>query len=155
MVVLQERLMLEWVKAPKKRTILEVTLLPSRQQDEVITVLYSQLIYSRRADQGSPGAVILIFREISIALIVRAEVRHYLEKLIHSHRIQRVSGSRDREVIVEVIVDASGWKKREYREALRCDIADRMERLVDEPEIQDELDNALEQVTRMRTELRG
>ena len=144
-------LMLEWATVSKKQSVLEVRLLSgdSDQQVDVIQVPYSQLVCSSLADRSSAGAVILKFRDMSLSLIVRSEVRRDLEKLIHSRRIQCVRGSRDREIILEV----SEPKDRGQREALHCSFIDRIRTLLNQQETQKDLDNAREQIRRMRFDL--
>jgi hypothetical protein len=73
-------------------------------------------------------------------------VRRDLEKLIHSRRIQCVSGSRDRDIILE----ESEPKDRRQREALHCSFIDRIRTLLNQ---QKDLDDAREQIKRMRFDL--
>jgi hypothetical protein len=140
--------MLEWITAPKKQSVLEVKLLPGdpAQEDTLIHIPYSKLIDSILADRSSAGAVILRFRDLSLALLVRSEVRRDLEKLIHSRRIQCVSGSRDRDIILE----ESEPKDRRQREALHCSFIDRIRTLLNQQDVQKDLDDAREQIKRMR-----
>ena len=135
----------------KKQSVLEIRLLSgdSDQQEDVIQVPYSQPIYSSLADRSSAGAVILKLRDMSLSLIVRSEVRRDLEKLIHSRRIKSVSGSRDRDIILEELES----KDRQHREALHCSFIDRIRTVVTQQEVQSDLEGAREQIKRMRFEL--
>jgi hypothetical protein len=143
--------MLEWITTPKKQSVLEVKLLPGNptQEEDVKQIPYSQLIDSSLADRDSAGAVILKFRDLSLALLVRSDVRRDLEKLIHSRRIQCVSGSRDREIILQ----ESQPKDRGQQEALHCSFIERIRTLLNQQDVQKELDAAREQIRRMRFDL--
>jgi hypothetical protein len=76
-------------------------------------------------------------------------VRRGLEKLIHSRRIQCVSGSRGRDIILE----ESEPKDRRQREALHCSFIDRIRTLLNQQDVQKDLDDAREQIKRMRFDL--
>ena len=130
--------MLEWITAPKKQSVLEVKLLPGdpAQEDTLIHIPYSKLIDSILADRSSAGAVILRFRDLSLALLVRSEVRRDLEKLIHSRRIQCVSGSRGRDIILEES------EPKDRRAALHCSFIDRIRTLLNQQDVQKDLDDA-------------
>ncbi len=66
--------MLEWITAPKKQSVLEVKLLPGdpAREDTLIHIPYSKLIDLTLADRSSAGAVILRFRDLSLALLARS-----------------------------------------------------------------------------------
>jgi hypothetical protein len=143
--------MLEWITAAKKQKAIEVIFLDSdsTQQNAVACIPYSHLVKSTLADYSSAGAVILRFRDQSLALLVRSEVRRDLEKLIHSRRIKSVSGSRDRDIILEELES----KDRQHREALHCSFIDRIRTVVTQQEVQRDLEGAREQIKRMRFQL--